>query len=75
MSVEKSDMVNHPPHYTQSDGVECLDAIQAATGKGYESYLQGVILKYLWRYKHKNSGLEDLQKAEFYLKVLIELYK
>ncbi len=65
------DMVNHPPHYTQG-GIECLDAIEAMTGDGYEGYLRGQVLKYLWRYPFKN-GLEDLQKAEFYLKRLIEL--
>ena len=33
------DMVNNPPHYNQH-GIECLDAIQAATGEGYQYYLQ-----------------------------------
>ena len=64
------DMVNNPPHYNQH-GIECLDAIRAATGKGYQYYLQGNILKYLWRYRYKN-GKEDLQKALFYLKRMIE---
>ncbi len=66
-------MVDNPPHYNQA-GIECLDAIEAATGEGYEFYLQGNILKYLWRYRYKN-GLEDLKKAEFYLKRLIEVEK
>lgn len=64
------DMVNNPPHYNQH-GIECLDAIRAATGKGYQYYLQGNILKYLWRYRYKN-GKEDLQKALFYLQRMIE---
>lgn len=64
------DMVNKPSHYNQA-GIECIDAIKAATGDGYEFYLQGNILKYLWRYRYKN-GIEDLKKAEFYLKRLIE---
>ena len=63
------DMVNHPPHYTQG-GVECLDAIRAMTGDGYEGFLRGSILKYLWRYPMKN-GVEDLKKARFYLDRLI----
>ena len=70
---ELIDNVNNPLHYNQS-GIECLDAIEAATGEGYEFYLQGNILKYLWRYRYKN-GLEDLKKAEFYLKRLIEVEK
>ena len=67
---DNKDMVNNPPHYNQH-GIECLDAIRAATGKGYQYYLQGNILKYLWRYRYKN-GKEDLQKALFYLKRMIE---
>lgn len=64
------DMVNQPPHYNQA-GIECIEAIRAATGEGYEFYLQGNILKYLWRYKYKN-GLEDLKKARWYLDKLID---
>ena len=66
----KEDMVNNPSHFNQA-GVEAIDAIRAATGEGFEYYLQGNILKYLWRYRYKN-GVEDLKKAEWYLKVLIE---
>lgn len=65
------DMVNHPPHYTQG-GIECIEAIESATGEYYAGYLQGQIIKYIWRYRYKN-GKEDLEKAEFYLKRLIEL--
>ena len=43
------DMVNSPPHYNKAN-VECIDAIHAATDEGYEYYLQGNILKYVWRY-------------------------
>tara|TARA_R100000388_G_scaffold6188_2_gene6074 strand:- start:210 stop:506 length:297 start_codon:yes stop_codon:yes gene_type:complete len=64
------DMVNNPSHYNKS-GIECINAIQAATGDGYEFYLQGNILKYLWRYRYKN-GSEDLKKAQWYLNELIE---
>jgi hypothetical protein len=67
---DKLDMVNSPPHYNKT-GVECIDAIRAATGDGYEYYLQGNIMKYLWRYRYKN-GTEDLKKARWYLNKLIE---
>ena len=67
---ENVDMVNNPSHYNKS-GIECINAIQAATGDGYEFYLQGNILKYLWRYRYKN-GSEDLKKAQWYLNELIE---
>ena len=63
------DAVNHPAHYTQG-GIECIDAIKAAVGSGFEAYLVGNIIKYLWRYKYKG-GAESLEKAEWYLKRLI----
>jgi hypothetical protein len=71
--VSKKDNVNKPNHYRKGN-VECIDAIKSATGIGYEYYLQGNILKYVWRHKHKN-GLEDLLKAEWYLKELIKIKK
>jgi len=70
---EPVDMVNNPPHYNKY-GVECLDAIRSATGEGYEYYLQGNIIKYLWRYRYKN-GVEDLEKAKFYLDKMIQTVK
>jgi|TARA_R100000808_G_C2144153_1_gene151921 hypothetical protein len=65
------DNVNSPPHYVVAE-IECIDAIEAATGEGFAPYLQGNILKYLWRYKYKGKPLEDLKKAEWYLSKLIE---
>ena len=62
------DMVNKPPHYNQA-GVECIDALRAALGDGFEFYLQGNVMKYLWRYRYKN-GTQDLEKAMWYLDAL-----
>ena len=59
------DNVNHPPHYTQG-GIECIEAIKAATGSGFIKYCTGNVIKYLWRYDNKG-GLEDLKKAAWYL--------
>ena len=58
-------------HITIKSGVECIEAIAAATDDGFEYYLQGNIIKYLWRYRYKN-GVEDLKKAQWYLNKLIE---
>ena len=69
-TITLNDPVNSPSHYNQA-GIECIDAIRAATGDGYEHYLQGNIMKYLWRYRYKN-GVEDLKKAQWYLTKLIE---
>ena len=64
------DVVNSPSHYNQA-GIECIEAIAAATDDGFEYYLQGNIIKYIWRYRYKN-GIEDLKKAQWYLNKLIE---
>ena len=65
------DAVNSPEHYTEGD-IECIDAIEASMSPTeFQGYCKGNTLKYLWRYRHKN-GLEDLRKAEVYLKWLTE---
>ena len=70
--AQEQDMVNHPPHYNKA-GIETIDAIHAMTDDGFEYYLQGHIMKYLWRYSNTN-GIEDLKKAQWYLNKLIEVY-
>ena len=67
----QSDDVNHPPHYNASK-IETIDMIESATEHGVEYYLQGNIIKYMVRYRHKN-GVEDLKKAQWYLNKLIEV--
>ena len=71
-SDAKPDMVNHPTHYCQ-DGIECIDAIKAATvnKRGIEAVCVANVIKYVWRYETKN-GLEDVKKAQFYLNRLID---
>ena len=64
------DNVNSPQHYNQRE-IECIEAIEAATDSGFEYYLQGNVIKYLWRYRYKN-GVEDLKKARWYLEKLIQ---
>jgi hypothetical protein len=71
--MQKNNNVNKPKHYRKGN-IECIDAIKSSTENGYEYYLQGNVMKYIWRYRHKN-GLEDLQKAEWYLKELIKIKK
>lgn len=67
-----ADMVNHPPHYT-SGGVECIEAIEAATSSldGFEAYCTGNAIKYLWRWKLKG-GKQDIEKAIWYLNRLLD---
>ncbi len=61
-----SDPINHPAHYTQGT-IEVIDAIE---GLGLP-YHESTILRYLARWRHKG-GVEDLQKARWYLNRLIE---
>lgn len=60
------DMVNRPPHYTKGR-IEVIDFILDQDF----GYLAGQVIKYVSRYRHKGSAVEDLQKAEWYLKRLI----
>lgn len=68
------DYVNHPSHYQSSTGLECIDVIESFTEglSGGEATNTGNVLKYMCRWKHKN-GLEDLEKARWYLNRLIAL--
>lgn len=60
----------NPVHYKKL-GVETIEVIRGSMSEEqYEGFLKGNILKYLARYKNKN-GIEDLRKAEWYLKKLI----
>ena len=71
MDENVPDMVNHPQHYTQG-GIECIDALKAATvGKrGIEAVCVANVIKYLWRYEEKN-GIEDVRKAKWYIERLL----
>ena len=58
--------VNHPVHYNKHpSGVECIDIVEEF------SFSVGCAIKYLWRYSYKG-GLEDLQKALWYVQREIE---
>lgn len=71
-----TDSVNHPSHYTTGD-IECIDAIKASmTMNEYLGYLRGNSIKYLWRYRQKHeNGVEDLRKAEWYTRRLIQEFE
>ena len=65
------DQINHPAHYNSSNikctcgrQIECIDITRS------KSFCVGNIIKYLWRYEHKD-GLTALKKARWYLDDLI----
>ena len=70
---QPTDNVNNPSHYGNGQ-IECIDYLEDfMTTEEFIGYLRGNIGKYLHRWRYKN-GLEDLHKAEWYLKKLIEVY-
>lgn len=62
-----SDAVNNPQHYRQGS-MEVIDAIEGMS-LGFHA---GNVVKYVARYKAKG-GVEDLRKAAWYLRRLIEI--
>lgn len=69
-------MVSHPSHYQTETGLEVIDIIEAVTfdSKGIEAFDIGNVIKYICRWKGKN-GLQDLEKAKWYLEHLINHVK
>lgn len=62
-----ADAVNHPPHYkNHPSGVECIEITE------HMNFCLGNAVKYIWRAGLKGDALEDLKKAEFYIKREIE---
>lgn len=53
--------VNHPSHYNQVPGIECIDVVR------HFSFGRGCAIKYLWRAGEKGNLAEDLRKAIWYI--------
>ena len=62
-----TDMVNHPPHYTNHpSGVECIQVTE------HMNFCIGNAIKYLWRVDGKGKDVQDLNKAAWYIQREIE---
>lgn len=72
----KDKMVHHPSHYQSETGLEVIDVLEAFTIDltGIEAFDTGNIIKYMCRWKKKN-GVQDLEKAKWYLDHLIDHIK
>ena len=69
------DNVNNPPHYNRKN-IEAICAIEASMDEEeFQGYLKGNTLKYIWRYRYKTHPVEDLEKAQYYLNLLIDRVK
>ena len=68
------DVVSKPEHYNTNlpEGVEVIDIIAAQTAplSGMQAVAQANLIKYTMRWQKKN-GVQDLEKARFYLDRLI----
>lgn len=70
-------VIHHQDYYTLPNGIECLQVIR------YFSNNVGNVMKYCWRHGRKHESdledidkaIEDLEKADIYLKDEIELLK
>ncbi len=67
-----SDSANSPPHY-QNGTMETIEIMENQMSvERFLGYLEGSIIKYISRYEYKKNPLEDLKKAEWFLRKLIE---
>lgn len=69
-------MVSHPSHYQSDSGLEVIEVIEAFVEdlNGIEAVDTANVIKYICRWKKKN-GLQDLEKAMWYLQHLIDHLK
>ena len=67
-----ADSVNSPPHY-QNGTMETIEIMENQMSvERFLGYLEGSIIKYISRYEYKKNPIEDLKKAEWFLRKLIE---
>ena len=66
MIIEKRDYYNR-------GRIEAIDAIESACAglSGFEGFLTGNVLKYMFRWRWKGTAVADLRKARYYLDRLI----
>ena len=73
MIKPEEDVVNHPSHYCQDGGMECIDEMIAIFGK---TAVQHFCLLNVWKYIKRavfKNGEEDMKKADWYMKKYVEL--
>ena len=72
MRALEKDNIN-PDHYKSSTSLECIEAMELVFGtRAVIDFCMCNAWKYIWRWKHKN-GVEDLEKAKWYIEKATEL--
>lgn len=64
--MTEPDLVNHPPHYRHASGVECIQITRQCHGD------MSAAIQYVWRYNNKGTPGQDLAKARWYLRDIID---
>ena len=71
--MSEHDPVNHPSHYCQEGGMECIDEMIAVFGK---QAVMNFCLLNVWKYRKRavfKNGAEDMKKSDWYMKKWKEL--
>lgn len=72
----EEDRLKVNPHYAQGTALDPWEIMrQKFTPEEYRGYMKGNILKYLMRFDHKGTPLQDLRKIEDHVKELISHYE
>ena len=72
LALDSSDVINKPSHY-HSNGIDVIGFAEAQFSNEEQKGFHRInAIKYITRYDRKN-GIEDLNKAKFYIDKLIEL--
>ena len=70
---DEPDLVNAPPHYTNSS-IECINYIKdVLSEEEYRGYLRGCMIKYQHRLMHKGASQQNAEKMRWYNDKLIEV--
>lgn len=72
--AEKPSMVDHPIYYNRKNAIECIDEMELIYGT--EALMHFCLLschKYRYRAGLKNSGYEDIEKSDWYMRKYKEL--
>ena len=65
----EEDVVNQPPHYGNGK-IECIEYMRDNMDHMmFMGYLEGNAKKYMHRYRYKGKPVEDLKKAQWYLRL------
>lgn len=76
MTVEEYDMVHHPKHYQLPSGKETKEVLYDLLGsEGYQFWCVGNTVKYISRYKDKENPIQDLEKAQQNIQMIIDVLK